>query len=331
MFAPTDTGASQPGKGTIGAELVGPVPTVGPEEPVWRARRLLSTPGEASDAGTVAVCDGGILVGLLTPERLAGSVDEAVAGAVMISRFPRVAPDEPRERSAWRAIESGAQVVAVESPEGRLLGIVPPGRLLAALLAEHRQDMARLSGYLHDVEVARTVSRETLWRRFWHRLPWLAMGLVGAMAAAGVMGRYEEVLAANVLIAFFIPGIVYLADAVGTQTETLIVRGLSVGVTIRSVVLRELATGVLVGGALAFIFLVAGGIIWPDHPSVIASASLAVGIACATATGVAMALPALFRALGMDPAFGSGPLATVIQDILSIVVYLWVTTWMLGG
>ena len=157
------------------------------------------------------------------------------------------------------------------------------------------------------------------------------MGLVGAMAAAGVMGRYEEVLAANVLIAFFIPGIVYLADAVGTQTETLIVRGLSVGVTIRSVALRELATGVLVGGALASLFLVAGGIIWPDHRSVIGSVSLAVGMACATATGLAMALPALFRVLGMDPAFGSGPLATVVQDIVSIVIYLWVSTWMLGG
>jgi len=56
--------------------------------------------------------------------------------------------------------------------------------------------------------------------RLWHRLPWLAMGLAGAMISAGLMAAFETQLQANLLIAFFVPGIVYLADAVGTQTET---------------------------------------------------------------------------------------------------------------
>jgi magnesium transporter len=48
--------------------------------------------------------------------------------------------------------------------------------------------------------------------------------------------------------------------------------------------------------------------------------------ACGVASVIAMALPALFRRAGVDPAFGSGPLATVIQDLLSIVLYLWIAT-----
>ena len=66
-------------------------------------------------------------------------------------------------------------------------------------------------------------------RRLWHRLPWLAVGLIGAMVSAAMLAGIEGQMSANLAVAYFVPGIVYLADAVGTQTETLAVRGLSVG------------------------------------------------------------------------------------------------------
>jgi Mg/Co/Ni transporter MgtE len=81
--------------------------------------------------------------------------------------------------------------------------------------------------------------------------PWLLVGLLGALLAADIVGAYEQQLQANVMLAFFIPGIVYLADAVGTQTEALVIRGLSVGVSIGGVVRREVYTGLLVGVTLA--------------------------------------------------------------------------------
>ena len=80
--------------------------------------------------------------------------------------------------------------------------------------------------------MARTASEEPVVKRFWHRVPWLLVGLLGALLAADIVGAYEQQLQANVMLAFFIPGIVYLADAVGTQTEALVIRGLSVGVSI---------------------------------------------------------------------------------------------------
>jgi Mg/Co/Ni transporter MgtE len=60
------------------------------------------------------------------------------------------------------------------------------------------------------------------------RIPWLLLGLAGAFVAADLVGWFEVQLQAQVMLAFFLPGIAYLADAVGTQTETLVVRGLSV-------------------------------------------------------------------------------------------------------
>jgi magnesium transporter len=316
--------------GTVESGLVREVVVVGPDATVGDVRRLLRDRPEAP-AAAVAVCVSDVFVGLITAERLAAAPDDAPAGAVMDDAPPRALPGEPQERAAWRAVEGGAQAVAVTTEDGRFLGIVPPAHLFAGLVAAHRQDMARLSGFLHDVEEVRGVSREALARRFWHRLPWLLLGMGGAMAAAGVMGRYEELLGANLLLALFVPGIVYLADAVGTQTETLIVRGLSVGVSVKSVAARELTTGVLVGGALAIGFALLGSVIWPGEPMVVAAVSLAIFAACATATLVAMGLPALLGRLGMDPAFGSGPLATVVQDLTSILIYLWIATRLVGA
>jgi magnesium transporter len=114
-----------------------------------------------------------------------------------------------------------------------------------------------------------------------------------------------------------------MADAVGTQTETLIIRGLSVGVGIGRVARREIITGLLVGLLLAVLVLPVILVIW-GNPEVAVSVALALLAACSIATVIAMALPWVFNRLGKDPAFGSGPLATVVQDLLSIVVYLMI-------
>jgi magnesium transporter len=140
------------------------------------------------------------------------------------------------------------------------------------------------------------------------------------MAASGIVASFEEQLMEIVLLAFFIPGIVYMADAVGTQTEALVIRGISVGVPIKRVLVRELITGVVVGAVIAGAFFPFARLVWGDT-AVAAAVALALLASCSVATLVAMALPYLLHRLGRDPAFGAGPLATVIQDLLSILIY----------
>jgi len=96
-----------------------------------------------------------------------------------------------------------------------------------------------------DEERATTV--EGVRKRLAHRLPWLGVGLVGAMASAWMVGAAEEELSRTVTVAFFLPAIVYMADAVGTQTEVLAVRGLAVGVEVRDIIVKELVTGFFIG------------------------------------------------------------------------------------
>jgi magnesium transporter len=231
-----------------------------------------------------------------------------------------VGPEVRQEITAWRAVRRGDGGVPVVDASCDLLGIVPPRHLVRILLEEHEEDLARLGAYRHETSMAGRAGEEPVRRRLSHRLPWLLIGLFGAVVSTGLMGASEEQLAANVALAFFLPGIVYMADAVGTQTETLAIRGLSVGVSIRSVLRREALTGVLVGLVLSLIFF-PFSLLYGDA-RVALTAGLALLCACMVATLVAMGLPGLLHRLGRDPAFGSGPLATVVQDLLSISIYL---------
>ena len=222
-------------------------------------------------------------------------------------------------------MQHGESALAVIDNGGLFVGFIPPDLLLAILLHEHDEDLARLGGFLRDSSMARSASEESIPKRFWHRVPWLLVGLLGALLAADIVGIFEQHLRANVMLAFFIPGIVYLADAVGTRTEALVIRGLSVGVPIGRVVRSEILTGLFVGLALALAFFPLGWWRWGDANMVVAVA-LAILAACATASAVALTLPWLLNRIGIDPAFGSGPLATVIQDLLSVIIYLLIAT-----
>ncbi|MFA9272290.1 MAG: magnesium transporter [Baekduiaceae bacterium] len=271
-------------------------------------------------ADDIAVLKGDQLVGLLPIERLLAAPADTPVEAIMDPDPPTVPPGEAQERAAWEMVRRGESSLAVVGEDGRFVGLIPPHRMLAVLLAEHDEDLARIGGYLASTAGARIAAEEPVGRRLWHRLPWLLIGLIGAMLSAVIVGSFEEQLAQNVLLAFFVPAVVYMADAVGTQTEAVLIRGLSVGIHIRQVIRREILTGLIVGLLVGGAFVPFCLLGWGEADLAVA-VGLALVASCSVATVVAMTLPMLFHRLGHDPAFGSGPLATVIQDLLSIVVY----------
>lgn len=280
-------------------------------------------------AAAVAVLDGDRLVGVATIEQMFAADSDAMLRNVMDRQPPVVTPNTDQERAAWQAVQDNEPGLAVVDDQGRFYGLIAPQQLLAVLLHEHDEDMARLGGFLHTVESTRRTTLETVTRRLWHRLPWLVVGLIGAMVSAGLMAAFEDQLSAVLAVAYFVPGIVYLADAVGTQTETVAIRGLSVGVGIRRILAPESLTGLIVGLLLGLLMLPVVALMTNDWRLATAVA-LAVLAASTIATVVALILPWLLQALDKDPAFGSGPLATVIQDLLSIAIYLAAVSLLLG-
>jgi magnesium transporter len=305
---------------TAAEHLCRAVPVVRPDDSAGAVRAALAG-ARFECASDLAVCTEGRLVGMLTVEALLAAGAEVRVGAIMDGDPPRVHLHEDQEVAAWQAIQHGERAIAVVDDERRFLGLIPPRRLLSVLLSEHHEDMARWSGVLRSQRSARAPLEEPIGRRFGHRLPWLLVGLAGALLAADAVAWFERDLQTNLLLAFFLPGIVYLADAVGTQTETLAIRGLSVGVALRGIIWRELVTGVVIGAGLAAV--AAPLLLWRwGAPDVTLVVALALLTTCSVATGVAIVLPWMLSRMGIDPAFGSGPLATVIQDLLSIIIYL---------
>lgn len=304
------------------------VPVASPSSSVEEVRRALEE-NRYDSLTHVAVLEDARLVGVLKIEDLFSAPAGSLASELMDPEPPVVAPSTDQEAAAQLAVRHEESALAVVDEEGRFVGFVPPYRLLSVLLWEHEEDMDRLGGLLRDTSEARSASQEPVARMFRHRVPWLLVGLAGALFAADIVGAFEEQLQDKVLLAFFIPGIVYLADAVGTQTETVVVRGLSVGVGLRQMAKRELLSGLLIGLTLSLIFLPVALLRWGDGEVAIA-VSLSLLAACSIATLIAMTLPWAIRRLGKDPAFGSGPLATVIQDLLSILIYFVVASLVVG-
>lgn len=305
------------------------VPVLAPGETV--ASALAAIQGQPYDCAThVAVVANERLAGIVTLEALLAAGPERPLAEVMDADAPRVAPGIDQEHAALKAMAHGEYALAVVDEDNRFLGMIPPQRLLAVLLQEHEEDLTRLGGFMNSSRSARRSGEEAVTRRVRHRMPWLIVGIAGALLAAQIVSWFEMQLHAVLVIAFFVPGVVYLADAVGTQTETIIVRALSVGIPLRRMVLREIFTGLVIGVLVAVIAGAAISLLWQD-----AQLALGVGIAlfaaCSIASAVALILPALMVRAGIDPAFGAGPLATVVQDLLSIVIYFLVMTVVMGA
>lgn len=260
------------------------------------------------------------LLGTVPPQLLM-ALPEGEALAHVAKAGLAVRPEDDPEHVASLALHHRCTAVPVTDAGGRLVGVVGAGALLHILRSEHIGDLHRLAGMSRETEQARHAIEAPPLRRARHRLPWLVVGLVGSMLATFIVARFEGALARVPAIAFFVPGLVYLADAIGTQSEAVAVRGLSLArVGIARLVGDELRTGALIGLVLAGLVMPAVCLAFGD-----ARLALAVGVAlaaaCAVATVLGLLLPWLLGRLGYDPAYGSGPLATIVQDLLSLLIY----------
>ena len=267
------------------------------------------------------------LVGQVPIERLLTASPDSRLDTIRGNPPLIVRTDDNAETVALLAVERHDADVAVLDGPGRFMGAIPIGRLLALLHEEHVDDILRMGGLaaFHPAPpemggIARIVRA---------RVPWLLIGLVGGFLAGAVASLFEAPLKDNIALAFFLPLVVYMADAVGTQTETILVRALAYGtVPLGAQLLREGTVGLLIGGIVG---LSAGAwlLAWGGTRSVALTLALTLAATAMIATLVASLLPFGLSRVGIDPALASGPVATVVQDILSVAVYLGIATLIL--
>lgn len=310
---------------TASQHLVKRVPTAHADETVGQI--LARLPGKALDfAEAIYLVDTSHrLLGVIPIAELLAAAEHQPLHEIAKNSFPIVLPDTDQERVASLAIRHRITAVPVVDSDHRLLGVVPPLALIEVLRHEHVEDLHRLAGIRRENRRARHAMEAPPVRRTRDRLPWLLAGFAGSMLATYVVARFEQALQSRVAIAFFVPGIVYLADAIGTQTEAIAVRGLSLShATLGTLIAGELRTGLLIGlilGGLAF------PLVWLSFSDVHLALAVALALLAAgtMATTIGLIFPWLLSHLGRDPAFGSGPIATILQDVLSLLIYFIIT------
>jgi magnesium transporter len=282
------------------------------------ARRL----GRGSSWEMVCVVDGEHrLLGTLSPGDLLVLPGTTRVGDAMHKHPASVSATADPEHMASVALHHRVTAMPVLDELGRLQGVVGSATLMDILRREHVSDLHRLAGITRETRQARQALEEPPLRRVRHRLPWLLVGLVGSMLATLVVSRFEASIAERTVLAFFVPGLVYLADAIGTQTEAVAVRGLSISrMGLARLVGGELRSGLLIGLMLAAAVLPMVWLVFGDlRLGITVAAALAAASTVASLLG--MLLPWALQRGGIDPAYGSGPLATIIQDVLTLVIY----------
>jgi magnesium transporter len=305
---------------TAAAHMVTRLPTARPDERAGDVlARLAGRSWDIVDE-LYLVDEAGTLAGVVAGNRLLAATHDEQVGTLGVARVA-VRGEDDQEVVAGLALRTGVTAVPVVDDRGRLLGVVPPLALIDILHREHVEDLHRLAGIGRERAFARQSLESPPLRRARDRLPWMLVGLSGSIIATLVMASFERTLAERIAVSFFVPAVVYIADAMGTQTEAIVVRGLSMArIPLRAMLRAELATGLILGAVLGGVAL---PMVWAAFGELRLgiAVGLALFVAGAVATSVGLLLPWTLQRLGRDPAFGSGPLATVIQDVLSLLVY----------
>ena len=239
--------------------------------------------------------------------------------------------DADQEEAVFEAVRTDMDAIPVIDDKGRLKGVVTAAAILDVMHSEHIEDVLfatgiRRSGETNFVKLASARLLPVLRSR----APWLIAGSLVGISLGLVSSQFEATLEKTLALAYFIPVIAYIADSVGTQSEAITVRALAtLKLNYTTYLLREIAIGFMLGAILGVMGSVGSWLIGGD-PAVALVVGLSLVTASTLATGLAALVPILFKAAGKDPALGSGPIATALQDILSIVVYFIFALIILG-
>lgn len=160
------------------------------------------------------------------------------------------------------------------------------------------------------------------------RLPVLVLGLLGGIATSVFVSKFERVLAENVAIAFFVPLMVYISDAIATQTETIYIRNLrrKPGEKIFwKYFVKELALGLTVGIIFGAVTSIAT-FFWLQNTKISATIGIAMMLSITCAPIVALLTATVMFKIHEDPAVGAGPFATLIGDVVTLFIYFAVAS-----
>ena len=274
------------------------------------------------------VDDYGKLVGVSSLRQLVVVQPQTPLKQFMTTDVFSVQTDMDQEEVAKLVARYDILAVPVVDDSNRLVGIVTVDDVIDILRKEATEDILKMAGAGEEFVETKSILKSTR-----IRLPWLFASCIGGVAALLIIGNFESSLSKVAYLAAFIPVIMGMGGNIGTQSSTIVVRGLATGrLSVRDVwpvVFKELAIGFILG-------LVYGLLIGSVAQYRYSREALALSVALAVISSMSIAalvgslVPMGFARINIDPAVATGPMVTTAIDIISVFFYFVIATTLLG-
>jgi len=305
------------------------VPVVRESATVYEIKQLLSKSTEPFETINYIyfVDDTTKLVGVLSIKKLLRLNDSEIAFEKSDRKIVTARLKTGEERIALFALKHSLKAVPIVDASGHLEGVVPSDSILSTLHDRAIEDVLRSVGVVNprtfdlDSPPLSQVSK---------RIPWLIVGLSGSFVGAIIINSYGEMLRGEIVIAAFIPVIVYITGAVGVQVETILIRSLSLDprIAIFRYFFHQLSVTVLIALLLSLIAFIGISFVWSPRVAIVFSGTMLVTIMVATV--VSSFMPWILSRFRIDPAIASGPFSTTLRDVTTIFIYLSIAYFLLS-
>ena len=271
------------------------------------------------------------LVGVASLRALATTPADTILKDIMVKRVHTVRPETDQEEVAQIVAQYNYLAVPVLDEDDQLLGIVTVDDVVDVIREEATEDFLQMAGAGKDREILLKSS----WENARARLPWLFASWIGGIFAASIIGTFEHMLESMIALAAFIPVIIGMGGNIGTQSSTIIVRGIATGrIEIGSelkVLLKEVRVGIILGALYGLLLGVFAKFRFIDADPML-GVVVGLSIACSMLIAVAVGtfIPMFLRKVDIDPAIATGPFVTTSIDILGVLFYFVIAEYFLS-
>lgn len=271
------------------------------------------------------------LEGIIPIRKLILSDPSEIVENIMETNFVSVHTLDDQEEVANIFRKYDLIAVPVVDNENRLVGIITVDDIVDIIEEENTEDFHKMAAIQpSDEEYLKTKVTELAK----HRVIWLLILMISATFTGTIIQRFEEVLQSVVALTYFIPMLMDTGGNAGSQSATLIIRGLALEeislADILKVLWKELRVSIIVGVILAIINFARIIIMRQASAIIAATVSVSMLITVILAKVIGGSLPILAKKLGLDPAIMAGPLITTIVDALALLAYFSIASWVLG-
>ncbi|MCK9444062.1 MAG: magnesium transporter [Tissierellaceae bacterium] len=271
------------------------------------------------------------LEGFVSLRTLVTSDENMIIEDIMEDEVIHVNTHDDQESVANVFRKYGFLALPVVDNENRLTGIITVDDIMDIMEQEATEDFQIMAAMSPSEEAYLETGVFTLAR---HRLPWLLVLMISATFTGRIMGKFENVLASIVVLSTFIPMLMDTGGNAGSQSSTLIIRGLATGeISTKDwikVLWRELAISFIVGVILAITNFVRLMVLEKIDIVIALTVSITLVVTVVSSKVVGGTLPLIAKKMNLDPAIMAGPLITTIVDALSLIVYFGIATALLG-